>query len=74
MFCLSYFLEQQTVLPGSLFSSLRSPWQSLYSTSQTTVDSKEVKTFLALAHKWWDEQGIFAPLHSMNDLRVPFIR
>ncbi|XP_075827426.1 ubiquinone biosynthesis O-methyltransferase, mitochondrial [Microtus pennsylvanicus] len=52
----------------------RSPWQSLYSTSQTTVDSKEVKTFLALAHKWWDEQGIFAPLHSMNDLRVPFIR
>ncbi|XP_037058366.1 ubiquinone biosynthesis O-methyltransferase, mitochondrial isoform X2 [Peromyscus leucopus] len=52
----------------------RSPWKSLYSTSQTTVDSKEVKTFLALAHKWWDEQGIFAPLHSMNDLRVPFIR
>ncbi|KAL1775854.1 ubiquinone biosynthesis O-methyltransferase, mitochondrial isoform X1 [Sigmodon hispidus] len=52
----------------------RSPWKSLYSTSQTTVDSKEVKTFLALAHKWWDEQGVFAPLHSMNDLRVPFIR
>ncbi|KAK7798536.1 hypothetical protein U0070_003280 [Myodes glareolus] len=52
----------------------RSPWQNLYSTSQTTVDSNEVKTFLALAHKWWDEQGIFAPLHSMNDLRVPFIR
>ncbi|XP_051054503.1 ubiquinone biosynthesis O-methyltransferase, mitochondrial [Phodopus roborovskii] len=52
----------------------RPPWERLYSTSQTTVDSKEMKTFLALAHKWWDEQGTFAPLHSMNDLRVPFIR
>uniref|UniRef100_A0A8C6RGM0 Ubiquinone biosynthesis O-methyltransferase, mitochondrial n=1 Tax=Nannospalax galili TaxID=1026970 RepID=A0A8C6RGM0_NANGA len=54
--------------------SYRSSWKRLCSTSQTTVDSNEVKTFLALAHKWWDEQGVFAPLHSMNDLRVPFIR
>ncbi|XP_052032117.1 ubiquinone biosynthesis O-methyltransferase, mitochondrial isoform X3 [Apodemus sylvaticus] len=52
----------------------RSPWKRLYSTSQTTVDSREVKNFLALAHTWWDECGKFAPLHSMNDLRVPFIR
>lgn len=52
----------------------RYPWTRLYSTSQTTVDSSEVKSFLALAHRWWDEQGVYAPLHSMNDLRVPFIR
>nr|XP_025858704.1 ubiquinone biosynthesis O-methyltransferase, mitochondrial [Vulpes vulpes] len=52
----------------------RYPWTRLYSTSQTTVDSNEIKTFLALAHRWWDEQGVYAPLHSMNDLRVPFIR
>lgn len=52
----------------------RTPWKRLYSTSQTTIDSRELKTFLALAHKWWDEQGVFAPLHSLNDLRVPFIR
>ncbi|XP_042535476.1 ubiquinone biosynthesis O-methyltransferase, mitochondrial [Dipodomys spectabilis] len=52
----------------------RSPWKKSYSTSQTTVDSSEVKTFRALADKWWDEQGVYAPLHSMNDLRVPFIR
>ncbi|XP_072499017.1 ubiquinone biosynthesis O-methyltransferase, mitochondrial [Notamacropus eugenii] len=45
----------------------------LYNTS-TTVDPKEMKTFKALAYKWWDEQGAYAPLHSMNDLRVPFIR
>ncbi|XP_029080039.1 ubiquinone biosynthesis O-methyltransferase, mitochondrial isoform X1 [Monodon monoceros] len=54
--------------------SYRLPWTRLYSTSRTTVDSSEVKTFLALAHRWWDEQGVYAPLHSMNDLRVPFIR
>ncbi|KAM4866013.1 ubiquinone biosynthesis O-methyltransferase, mitochondrial [Thomomys bottae] len=45
-----------------------------YSTSQTTVDSSEVRAFRALADKWWDEQGMYAPLHSMNDLRLPFIR
>ncbi|KAF3831777.1 hypothetical protein GH733_000589 [Mirounga leonina] len=49
------------------------PWTRLYS-SQSTVDSSEIKTFLALAHRWWDEQGVYALLHSMNDLRVPFIR
>ncbi|XP_010635680.1 ubiquinone biosynthesis O-methyltransferase, mitochondrial isoform X2 [Fukomys damarensis] len=54
--------------------SYRQPWTRPYSTSQTTVDSNEVKTFLAMAHKWWDEEGVYAPLHSMNDLRVPFIR
>uniref|UniRef100_A0A480XVH7 Ubiquinone biosynthesis O-methyltransferase, mitochondrial n=1 Tax=Sus scrofa TaxID=9823 RepID=A0A480XVH7_PIG len=54
--------------------SYRLPWIRPYSTSRSTVDSNEVKTFLALAHRWWDEQGVYAPLHSMNDLRVPFIR
>nr|XP_025718755.1 ubiquinone biosynthesis O-methyltransferase, mitochondrial isoform X1 [Callorhinus ursinus] len=52
----------------------RYPWPRLYGTSQSTVDSSEIKTFLALAHRWWDEQGVYAALHSMNDLRVPFIR
>uniref|UniRef100_A0A8C3X960 Ubiquinone biosynthesis O-methyltransferase, mitochondrial n=1 Tax=Catagonus wagneri TaxID=51154 RepID=A0A8C3X960_9CETA len=54
--------------------SYRLPWIRAYSASRSTVDSREVKTFLALAHRWWDEQGVYAPLHSMNDLRVPFIR
>ncbi|XP_028327009.1 ubiquinone biosynthesis O-methyltransferase, mitochondrial [Gouania willdenowi] len=42
--------------------------------SQTTVDPDEVKRFQSLASRWWDEHGEFAALHSMNDLRVPFIR
>ncbi|XP_019375780.1 PREDICTED: ubiquinone biosynthesis O-methyltransferase, mitochondrial, partial [Gavialis gangeticus] len=46
----------------------------LFSASHTTVDPKEVKKFQLLAHKWWDEQGEYSPLHSMNDIRVPFIR
>ncbi|KAH0622167.1 hypothetical protein JD844_024236 [Phrynosoma platyrhinos] len=45
-----------------------------YSTWQTTVDPKEMRKFQLLAHKWWDEQGQYAALHSMNDIRVPFIR
>lgn len=44
------------------------------SASHTTVDPDEVKRFQSLANKWWDEQGEFAALHAMNDLRVPFIR
>lgn len=42
--------------------------------SQTTVDTEELRRFQSLASKWWDEQGEFAALHAMNDLRVPFIR
>ncbi|XP_029360852.1 ubiquinone biosynthesis O-methyltransferase, mitochondrial [Echeneis naucrates] len=51
----------------SRHNSTRSP-------SQSTVDPDEVKRFQSLASKWWDEQGEFAALHAMNDLRVPFIR
>ncbi|XP_014873159.1 ubiquinone biosynthesis O-methyltransferase, mitochondrial [Poecilia latipinna] len=40
----------------------------------TTVDHGEVKRFQLLANKWWDEEGEFAALHAMNDLRVPFVR
>ncbi|CAJ1061955.1 ubiquinone biosynthesis O-methyltransferase%2C mitochondrial isoform X2 [Xyrichtys novacula] len=44
------------------------------SASHTTVDPDEVRRFQSLSGKWWDEQGEFAALHAMNDLRVPFIR
>lgn len=47
---------------------------SARSASQTTVDPDELRRFHSLASKWWDEQGEFAALHAMNDLRVPFIR
>uniref|UniRef100_W5NKG7 Ubiquinone biosynthesis O-methyltransferase, mitochondrial n=1 Tax=Lepisosteus oculatus TaxID=7918 RepID=W5NKG7_LEPOC len=44
------------------------------SATQTTLDPDEMKRFQSLASKWWNEQGEFAALHAMNDLRVPFIR
>ncbi|MEQ2274713.1 hypothetical protein XENORESO_008411, partial [Xenotaenia resolanae] len=47
---------------------------SFRSASHTTVDPSEVKRFQLLANKWWDEEGDFAALHAMNDLRVPFVR
>ncbi|NXN95275.1 COQ3 protein, partial [Rhinopomastus cyanomelas] len=46
----------------------------LFSTSHSSVDPLELKKFQLLAHKWWDEEGEYAALHSMNDIRVPFIR
>ncbi|XP_074540019.1 ubiquinone biosynthesis O-methyltransferase, mitochondrial [Halichoeres trimaculatus] len=57
--------SQQHVLPSHI---------SARSASHTTVDPDEVRRFQSLANKWWDEQGEFAALHAMNDLRVPFIR
>ena len=46
----------------------------LFSTSHSSVDPKEMKKFQLLARKWWDEEGDYSALHSMNDIRVPFIR
>lgn len=46
----------------------------LFSASHSSVDSKEMKKFQLLAQKWWDEEGEYSALHSMNDIRVPFIR
>ncbi|KAM4040302.1 ubiquinone biosynthesis O-methyltransferase, mitochondrial [Anomaloglossus baeobatrachus] len=45
----------------------------LYSTAHT-VDPMEVKKFQAWSAKWWDEEGVYLPLHAMNDIRVPLIR
>lgn len=43
---------------------------------RATVDEAEVRKFSALAASWWrdDGRGPFAPLHSLNALRVPLIR
>ncbi|CAF96447.1 unnamed protein product, partial [Tetraodon nigroviridis] len=47
---------------------------SVRPSSHATADQDELRRFQLLASKWWDEQGEFAALHAMNDLRVPFIR
>lgn len=57
-----------------LNGSHRPQASSIRQVSNTTLDPEEVKKFQTLADKWWDQHGEFAALHSMNDLRVPFIR
>ncbi len=38
------------------------------------LDAAEIAKFDALASRWWDPSGEFAPLHDINPLRVDYIR
>ncbi len=44
------------------------------SQSDSTLDAREVERFRALAAKWWDPQGEFAPLHAIGPERMRFVR
>ncbi len=39
-----------------------------------TASSDEVARFTAIAERWWDATGDFAPLHKLNPPRLQFIR
>ena len=39
----------------------------------SNVDSAEIAKFEALAHRWWDKQSEFKPLHEINPLRANYI-
>lgn len=39
----------------------------------TNVDPHELKKFATLAHKWWDPNSEFKPLHDINPLRLDYI-
>lgn len=40
----------------------------------SSIDADEVARFSALADRWWDAAGPFAPLHRFNPVRLGFIR
>ncbi|WP_282008298.1 bifunctional 2-polyprenyl-6-hydroxyphenol methylase/3-demethylubiquinol 3-O-methyltransferase UbiG [Brevundimonas aveniformis] len=40
----------------------------------SSIDPDEVARFSALADRWWDATGPFAPLHRFNPVRLGFIR
>jgi len=40
----------------------------------STASSDEVARFTAIADRWWDATGDFAPLHKLNPPRLAFIR
>lgn len=37
---------------------------------QENVDHVEIDKFSQMAHKWWDLDGEFKPLHQINPLRT----
>ena len=39
----------------------------------SSVDHAEIAKFEALAHRWWDRESEFKPLHEINPLRVNWI-
>ncbi len=39
----------------------------------SNVDQAEIRKFEALAHRWWDPEGDFRPLHDINPVRLDFI-
>jgi 2-polyprenyl-6-hydroxyphenyl methylase/3-demethylubiquinone-9 3-methyltransferase len=41
--------------------------------STTNVDPAELAKFSDLAHRWWDPESEFAPLHQINPLRLEWI-
>jgi len=43
-------------------------------TNTSTMNKEEVEKFSKMASDWWNTEGVCKPLHSMNRLRVPFVR
>ncbi|MBM3387343.1 MAG: bifunctional 2-polyprenyl-6-hydroxyphenol methylase/3-demethylubiquinol 3-O-methyltransferase UbiG [Betaproteobacteria bacterium] len=41
--------------------------------SHTNVDPAELAKFSELAHRWWDPESEFGPLHQINPLRLEWI-
>jgi 2-polyprenyl-6-hydroxyphenyl methylase/3-demethylubiquinone-9 3-methyltransferase len=39
----------------------------------SNVDPTEIRKFEALAHRWWDPEGDFRPLHDINPARLSWI-
>lgn len=39
----------------------------------TNADPLELEKFSELAHRWWDTNGEFKPLHDLNPLRLDYI-
>ena len=42
--------------------------------NDSTVDPREVEFYTQMADAWWDKSGAFWPLHTLNELRVTYIR
>ena len=41
--------------------------------TKPNVDPAEIAKFEQLAHRWWDPESEFKPLHDINPLRLDYI-
>src|SRR5450631_931939 len=41
--------------------------------NDVNADPAELKKFSDLAHRWWDPNGAFRPLHELNPVRMAWI-
>ncbi len=41
--------------------------------THTNADQAELAKFSDLAHRWWDPESEFRPLHQINPLRLEWI-
>src|SRR5213080_4802034 len=58
----------RTGSPGGSFALIAS-----LPTIMLNVDPAELAKFSALAHRWWDPDSDFKPLHDINPLRLDYI-
>jgi len=49
-------------------------FRRFFNSGPSTLSEEELIKFRKLADQWWDPKGAFKALHSLNKLRVPFIR
>ena len=58
-----------------LLAKLRAAWLSCRYDAPMTVnaDPQELAKFGDLAHRWWDPDGEFRPLHQINPIRLDWI-
>lgn len=41
--------------------------------AELNVDPSEIRKFESIAHRWWDPESEFKPLHAINPLRLNYI-
>ena len=54
-------------------SNINTEDQQATHSADRNFDRAEIAKFEALAHRWWDRQSEFKPLHDINPLRANFI-
>ncbi len=55
------------------FSMQMKPVDNVHMTTMTNADPAELAKFSDLAHRWWDLDSEFRPLHQINPLRLAWI-